>query len=63
MFQKWDLVMIYLRKKQFSVGTYNKLSMKKLCPFQVLKWLGENAYLIGMPPEHKILSTFNVVDL
>nr|XP_048332725.1 uncharacterized protein LOC125423159 [Ziziphus jujuba var. spinosa] len=47
----------------FAEYTYGKLMPKKLGPFQIIKKLGDNAYIINLPSELKISSTFNVADL
>ena len=62
-FQEGDLVMIRLRPERFHPSTYQKLQAKKTGPFQVLKQLSENAYLLELPLDLHFSPIFNVEDL
>ncbi|RVW14689.1 Transposon Ty3-I Gag-Pol polyprotein [Vitis vinifera] len=49
--------------ERFHLSTYQKLQAKKMGPFRVLKWLGENAYLLELPSDLHFSPIFNVEDL
>ena len=52
--------MIKLRPERFSLGTMKKLHARGAGPFKVLKKVGPNAYVLELPPEYGISSTFNI---
>nr|CAD1844638.1 unnamed protein product [Ananas comosus var. bracteatus] len=62
-FNEGDNVLIYVRKERFPAGGYSKLNRKKYGPFKIPKKLGENAYLIDVPPEVSTSPIFNVSEL
>ena len=55
--------MIRLRPERFPPGTVRKLHARGAGPFRVVKRVGSNAYVLELPPELGISSTFNITDL
>ena len=63
-FQVGDEVIVHLRKEHFSVGTYNKLKMKKFGPCKIVKRHDYgNAYEVELLVELNISLAFNILDL
>ena len=55
--------MVRLRRERYSPGTATKLHARSAGPFWVLTRMGENAYVVDIPPSWGISSTFNMADL
>ena len=55
--------MIRLRPERFPPGTVRKLHARGAGPFRVVKRVGSNAYVLELPSELGISSTFNITDL
>ena len=63
-FKIGDEVMVHLRKKYFSMGTYNKLKMKKFGPCKIMKRHDSgNTYEVELLVELNISPVFNILDL
>ena len=62
-FNVGDYVMIRIRLGWYPSGTVKKLQARSVDPFKVLKKLGPNAYVIDIPSDYGISSTFNIAYL
>ena len=55
--------MVQLRLERYSLGTTTKLHARSGGSFRVLSRMGENTYVVDIPPSWGISSTLNVTDL
>ena len=62
-FEEGDLVLAYLKKEMFPIGTYNKLKLKKIGPCKILRKSSANYYEIELPDDIDISPIFNVTYL
>jgi TPR repeat protein len=62
-FQEEDLLMVYLRKGQLPIGVSRKMKDKKYNPCKILQKINDNTYVVDLPEDLAISSTFNVVDI
>ena len=55
--------MIWIRRERFPSRPIKKLQACSAGPFKVLKRMGPNAYVIDLPHDYGISSSFNIKDL
>ena len=52
--------MVCMRPERFPPRTVKKLHARSTGPFQILKKINSNAYVVDLPPDFGISCTFNV---
>jgi len=62
-FNVGDYMMVWICPEWFPPGTVKKLHARSAGPFQILKKLNDNTYVIDLPQDFGISSTFNIEDL
>lgn len=62
-FQPGDMVWLHLRKDRFPTLRRSKLMPRAAGPFKVLTKINDNAYVLDLPAEFGVSTTFNVADL
>ena len=55
--------MVRIKPERFPTGTYKKLHPISAGPFEILKKISSNAYVLDLPTDMNISSTFYVEDL
>jgi hypothetical protein len=62
-FEPGDLVWLHLRKDRFPTLRRSKLMPRAAGPFKILTKLNNNAYVLDLPAEFGVSTSFNVADL
>ena len=62
-FEPGDMVWLHLRKDRFPTLRHSKLMPRAAGPFKVLTKINDNAYILDLPAEFGISTSFNVADL
>nr|KYP32999.1 hypothetical protein KK1_046208 [Cajanus cajan] len=62
-FNEGDWVWLHLRKERFPSKRKSKLRPRGDGPFQVLKKINNNAYVLDLPSEYRVSPNFNISDL
>jgi hypothetical protein len=62
-FESGDMVWLHLRKDRFPTLRRSKLMPRAAGPFKVLTKINDNAYILDMPAEFGVSTSFNVADL
>eukprot|EP00268_Persea_americana_P063955 TRINITY_DN8359_c0_g2_i6.p2 TRINITY_DN8359_c0_g2~~TRINITY_DN8359_c0_g2_i6.p2 ORF type:complete len:115 (+),score=20.05 TRINITY_DN8359_c0_g2_i6:2170-2514(+) len=57
------MVMVRMKPEWFPTTTYKKLHPRSAGPLKILKKISSNVYVLDLPPDMHIISTFNVEDL
>jgi hypothetical protein len=57
------MVWLHLRKDHFPTLRRSKLMPRDTGPFKVLTKINENSYILDLPPEFGVSTSFNVADL
>ena len=61
-FLERDFVMVRLRTERFPSGTIKELHARSTRPYKIVKRIGPNAYVLELPSDLGISSTFHVSD-
>jgi hypothetical protein len=56
-------ILAHIKKESFQRGTYNKLKLKKLGPYNILRKFGANAYEIELPKDVGISPILDILNL
>ncbi|WVZ80713.1 hypothetical protein U9M48_028170 [Paspalum notatum var. saurae] len=62
-FAPGDMVWLHLRKDRFPTLRRSKLMPRAASPFKVLTKINDNAYILDLPAEFGVSTSFNVADL
>jgi len=62
-FEPGDMVWLHLRKDRFPTLRHSKLMPRAAGPFKVLTKINDNAYVLDLPAELGVSTSFNVADL
>ena len=62
-FEPGDMVWLHLRKDRFPTLRRSKLMPRAAGPFKVLTKINDNAYVLDLPAEFGVSTSFNVADL